>query len=98
MLDNVLGDRHAAGVKIDVEGAERLVLEGARQALAEHRIRLLQLQWNRRSQLHFGETREPVRRLLSGYGYQFLRLDRYGILHPADACEMSADDLFAIAP
>lgn len=97
-LDNVLGEQRAAGVKIDVEGAERLVLEGARQALSEHRIRLLQLEWNRRSQLHFDETREPVRRLLSEYGYQFLRPDRYGILHPTDASTMSTKDVFAIAP
>jgi hypothetical protein len=34
-LDNVLGDRHATGVKIDVAGAERLMLDGARRALSQ---------------------------------------------------------------
>ncbi|NIJ13375.1 FkbM family methyltransferase [Saccharomonospora amisosensis] len=97
-LDNVLGDQRAAGVKIDVEGAERLVLEGAQNALAEHRIRLLQLEWNRRSEIHYGETRQPVQRLLSKYGYQFLRPDRYGVLHPTDPSEMSTEDIFALAP
>ncbi len=38
-LDEVLNDRVAAGVKIDAEGVERLVLEGAQRSLAEQRIR-----------------------------------------------------------
>lgn len=45
-LDEVLGDRTAAGVKIDVEGAEHLVLQGASRALAEGRVRLVQLEWS----------------------------------------------------
>ena len=65
-LDEVLGDRTAAGVKIDVEGAERLVLQGARRALAEGRIRLLRLEWAPGCAAEtLGEGRDPVAALLA---------------------------------
>jgi len=72
-LDAVLGERTATGVKIDVEGAERLVLEGAERALAEHRIGLLQLEWNRAARALLDEDRMPVARLLGQHGYELLR-------------------------
>jgi FkbM family methyltransferase len=72
-LDEVLGDRHAAGVKIDVEGAEQLVLQGARRALAEKRIALLQLEWNPRSEILLGTNRAPVVELLTSLGYRLAR-------------------------
>ncbi|MCH7230598.1 FkbM family methyltransferase [Glycomyces sp. L485] len=97
-LDNVLADRRAAGVKIDVEGAERLVLEGARRALSEHRIGVLQLEWNTMSRKVLSETRAPVAELLREYGYTFMRPDARGRLHPLLPPEESATDLFAVAP
>ena len=42
-FDRLIGDRAVAGVKIDVEGAERHVLAGASRALSEGRIGLLQV-------------------------------------------------------
>jgi FkbM family methyltransferase len=97
-LDNLLGDRYAAGVKIDVEGAERLVLEGATRALAERRIGVLQLEWNAMSQRVFGETRSPVADLLARHGYRLARPDRHGVLRPAVAAAASDRDMFAVAP
>jgi FkbM family methyltransferase len=97
-LDRILGDRYAAGVKVDVEGAERLVLQGARRALAQHRIAVLQLEWNRASQHLLGEGREPVAAILAGHGYTLARPDDRGRLRPVTAPATSDHDIFAVAP
>ena len=97
-LDNLLGDRYAAGVKIDVEGVERLVLAGAGRALAKARIGVLQLEWNAMSQRVLGESREPVARLLAGHGYRLLRPDRHGVLRDTGVPAVCETDLFATAP
>lgn len=83
-LDDVLGERTADGVKIDVEGAERFVLEGAERSLADHRIRLLQIEWNDMSERLLGEDRRPVAELLRRHGYRLRRPDRAGALQPVD--------------
>lgn len=93
-LDDLLDGRTAAGVKIDVEGFERLVLHGASRALAERRIGLLQLEWNPHSVEALGEDREPVARLLSDAGYELLRPDWSGTLGTATDPEMG-EDVFA---
>jgi hypothetical protein len=62
-----------AVVKIDVEGAERLVLEGGARALSEKRIDLLQLEWNSCSLSMLGEDRTPVAELLRDHGYELVR-------------------------
>jgi hypothetical protein len=97
-LDNVLGERFAAGVKIDVEGAERLVLEGGRLALSQHRIRVLQIEWNGMSERVLGESRVPVAELLWGYGYTFMRPHADGVLRVTDVWDARAEDIFAVAP
>jgi hypothetical protein len=97
-LDNLLGGRRAAGVKIDVEGAERLVLQGATRALADRRIGVLQIEWNDMSQLLLNENRMPIADLLRGHGYRLARPDSDGWLREVDAPPASVDDLFAVAP
>ncbi len=79
-VDSLLGDRHAAGMKIDVEGFEIDVLRGCSRALADHRIGLIQLEWNEASRFALGTDRRPIAELLAGYGYQLHRPDLSGHL------------------
>ena len=98
-LDEVLGDRTAAGVKIDVEGAERLVLEGAARAMSEARVRLLQLEWApARAEQTLGEGRAALAELLRGHGYGLWLPDRTGHLHEIAGDVPAAKDVFAAAP
>ncbi|HEV2120281.1 MAG TPA: FkbM family methyltransferase [Candidatus Bathyarchaeia archaeon] len=56
-------------VKIDVEGAEFLVLEGAKKALESGRIRRLMIE------LHDLERQGELEDLLTGYGFNLRKLD-----------------------
>jgi FkbM family methyltransferase len=94
-LDEIVGDRVAAGVKIDVEGAEALVLRGAQRALSEGRIRLLQMEWN--SLTLTGETREETAAFLEGFGYRFFLPGDAGEEIPR-ATPGPTIDVFARAP
>jgi FkbM family methyltransferase len=90
-LDDLLGDRVAAGVKIDVEGAEQLVLKGASRALQDRRVSLFQLEWNARSEQLLGTDRRPVAELLEGAGYELGRPGADGSWAPLDDVSYGAD-------
>ena len=98
-LDAALGSQLVHGMKVDVEGAERLVLEGAHSALAERRIKLLQLEWTAaavEATLH--EDRRPVADLLRGHGYVFYRPERHRAdLHKITGPVPTGTDVFASA-
>jgi FkbM family methyltransferase len=79
-IDSVIGDRTVAGMKIDVEGFEIEVLRGCVSALAQHRIGLIQLEWNEMSQIALGTDRQPVADLLAEHGYRLYRPDATGSL------------------
>lgn len=81
-LDHIVGDRRVAGMKIDVEGAERLVLQGAERLLRENRIGLIQLEWNECSRTLLGEDRRSIAALLDSHGYELCRPDERGVLVP----------------
>jgi FkbM family methyltransferase len=95
-LDSLIGDSPVLGVKIDVEGAERLVLTGAAEALSRGAISILQIEWNDASDELLGESRAVAGEILRGYGYRFFRPDTAGWLHPTDL--RKGADLFAVAP
>lgn len=86
-----------AGVKIDVEGAERLVLQGSVRLLQRRAVRVFQLEWNSASQALLGENRSPIRSLFDEHGYRLFRPDAHGELVPTHAADYGPD-VFAIAP
>jgi FkbM family methyltransferase len=96
-IDASLDGRHARGVKVDVEGFEEVVLAGALAALAEQRIDVFQLEWNRRSLQAVGTDREPAWRTLEQHGYQLARPDLDGVLRPI-AFNGFGEDVFAVSP
>ena len=68
-LDSIIGQRRAK-VKVDVEGFELSVLEGARDALTEQRIEAIQLEMN--------EDRELICSELGHYGYDLYEATPHG--------------------
>jgi FkbM family methyltransferase len=97
-VDDLLGDRVAAGLKIDVEGAERLVLEGAVRALHDQRIKLIQLEWSDRVvQRTLGEGRGAAFELLDQAGYVLHTADRRtATLRPLGDSSPPRKDIFAL--
>jgi FkbM family methyltransferase len=81
-IDSIIGSRTVAGMKVDVEGFEIEVLRGCGRALAEHRIGMIQLEWNGTSQEAVGTDRRPLADLLARHGYMLYRPDRTGGLVP----------------
>ena len=80
-LDDEFADIEIAGLKVDVEGAEHAVLDGAEHLLSQQKVRLIQLEWNSVSRLNFGETRAPLVELLERAGYVLMRPDAEGLLN-----------------
>jgi FkbM family methyltransferase len=97
-LDSVLDGRTARLVKIDVEGNERLVVEGMVRTLADKRAEVLLLEWNDSSLAALGENREPVASLLLAAGYSLFRPDNQGRLVPENSPAPSDVDVVALSP
>lgn len=79
-IDSIVGNRTVAGIKLDVEGFEIDVLHGCEQALSEHRVRLIQLEWNSASMQAVQTDRRPVADLLAKHGYRLYSPDPDGSL------------------
>jgi FkbM family methyltransferase len=69
-LDEVLGETRCSLVKVDAEGAEPLILSGARRALAEHRLSVLQLELVERFVKRAGSSVYQIRDCLAEHGYR----------------------------
>lgn len=96
-LDQLVGDAHIRGMKIDVEGNERLVLQGAPRLLSESRIDLIQLEWNETSESALGEDRAPLASLLHDAGYGLFRFTESADLAAFDPDQLPpfGSDVFA---
>ena len=90
-LDGLVGERTVDGLKVDVEGAELLVMKGAERLLAEQHIKLIQLEWNESSLDLLKQDRTPLAELLSSYGYALFRADGKGELVPMSDFGFGAD-------
>lgn len=93
-LDGVIGERTVDGLKVDVEGAELLVLRGADRLLARQGIGLIQLEWNESSLALLEQDRTPIAELLAAHGYGLFRADERGELIPLTDLGFR-DDVFA---
>lgn len=95
-LDSLVGDRTVRGLKIDVEGNERLVLEGGAALLSQPSLEMVQLEWNNSSEAALGEDREPVAVLLRQYGFELFRpLPEGGAIRYDDTVPECGADVFA---
>jgi FkbM family methyltransferase len=81
-IDSIIGDRTVAGMKVDVEGFEIEVLRGSEQALSEHRVKLIQLEWNSTSVSAVGTDRRPIVNLLAKHDYSLYCANPDGSLAP----------------
>jgi FkbM family methyltransferase len=90
-IDSLIGARTVAGMKVDVEGFEIEVLRGCEQALSEHRIRLIQLEWNATSWKAVGADRQPIVDLLAKHKYGLYRPGRDGTLGQLTELGFGAD-------
>jgi FkbM family methyltransferase len=97
-VDSLIGDRRVTGMKVDVEGFEIDVLRGAARALADHRIGLIQIEWNEMSTVAAGTDRRPIAELLAGHGYRLYRPDMTGRLVPDPEPGFGADVFASQAP
>jgi FkbM family methyltransferase len=94
-LDEIVDGRPAAGVKIDVEGFEEIVLDGAAETLERGLVRVFQLEWNSASERTLGRSRQPVAERLLEAGYALFRPDDRGALHRCSDHGYGAD-VFAV--
>lgn len=69
--DSFIGQDYADLVKIDVEGAEFLVLEGMRSSLRNRMVKHIMVE------LHDRDRLEALTYLLTGYGYTIQMLDQH---------------------
>jgi FkbM family methyltransferase len=88
-------------IKIDAEGAEQRVLQGARAIIASHRPPYIVAEVHPFALAQFGHSQESLRQLMAGYGYETFLIfaaDMPPVMVPAGArieCAMIFNVLFS---
>jgi FkbM family methyltransferase len=97
VIDEKVGpDEVVTGVKVDVEGAELLVLEGAVRAIGEGRVKWIQLEYNNLARANgFAQDRNSTREFLLDHKYRIFRPDADGTLLPSHVGQGGGQDIFA---
>ena len=90
-LDELLANVSIRGMKIDVEGNERLVLEGSTAALESGRVELIQLEWNSTSLAALDEDRRPLAELLRAAGFTLFQVEDFQLVGPLDEPTFGGD-------
>lgn len=75
-LDELLDGRGAAFLKIDVEGAEPLVLRGAKSALANSTLKTVVFELNKPGSIALGLEPKESLRILENAGFRLMPLDK----------------------
>jgi FkbM family methyltransferase len=96
-LGELVGDEFVAAVKIDVEGRELHVLEGAAELLRSHRVGYLQIENNAMSMVHYRQPNDAVWSTLRKYDYELFGFGRDGTL-VAEGSTPTSPDVIAVAP
>lgn len=94
-LDDAL-EGAVAGMKIDVEGAEHLVLQGAEGMLRAQSIGVIQLEWNETSRANFDVDRSQVGTFLEEHGYVIAKAGPSGGLRRVDPA-IASGEVFALS-
>jgi FkbM family methyltransferase len=100
-LDEVIDDkvdrnRVVKGLKVDVEGAELLVLEGGVKAISAGRIKWIQLEYNFLARHNgFSQDRKSTKEFLLDHKYRLFRPDEDGVLFPSNVGKGGGRDIFA---
>ena len=68
-LDQILADTRPVAVKVDVEGCEYQVLQGAPRTLSDETLRCIIVETYEGYDKRYGHTVEEVRNLLDSYGF-----------------------------
>jgi FkbM family methyltransferase len=99
-LDDYTRENHLSGVhflKVDVEGAELEVFQGAPRLLAGHEAPLVMFEAVEAHAQRLGYSVSAVKRLLEDYGYTCYGF-RHGVMANITADDNDHDDLLGLKP